>query len=89
MPVISEGSRSGVHCIRLNVQSNELAIDRASMVLPMPGTSSTNICPPLSKAASIISIRSSLPTNTFPILERIREVSSAINVNVSLFSNAF
>src|SRR5436305_170504 len=46
VPVMSEGSRSGVNWIRLKVQSSERASARASIVLPVPGTSSISKCPP-------------------------------------------
>ena len=40
MPVTSEGIRSGVNWMRLKSQPTERASAFASIVLPMPGTSS-------------------------------------------------
>ena len=45
VPVISVGSKSGVHCTRLNVAPTLLARARASIVLATPGTSSSKMCP--------------------------------------------
>jgi hypothetical protein len=49
-PVTSLGSRSGVHCRRLNSSPRETARARASIVLPTPGTSSKRIWPSQSRA---------------------------------------
>jgi len=38
-PVMSEGSRSGVHWMRLKVPPTDVAKARASIVLPVPGRS--------------------------------------------------
>ena len=51
-PVMSPGSRSGVHCTRENVSPTERAIARANAVLPTPGTSSINRCPSAIRAIS-------------------------------------
>ena len=51
-PVTSLGRRSGVNCMRLNVQPSERANDFASVVLPTPGTSSINRWPRQIKAIS-------------------------------------
>ena len=45
-PVTSDGSKSGVNCILLNVPSIDLARDLAKTVLPVPGVSSSRTCPP-------------------------------------------
>jgi len=45
MPVTSEGSRSGVNWMRLKMQPVDVASARASIVLPVPGTSSINRWP--------------------------------------------
>src|SRR5579885_1873608 len=66
MPVISEGSRSGVNWMRWNEQPSDFASDFASVVLPMPGTSSNSTCPSQSKATISRSITASLPTMTRP-----------------------
>jgi hypothetical protein len=39
-PVMSEGKRSGVNCMRPNLQLTEAARLLTSIVLPVPGTSS-------------------------------------------------
>src|SRR2546423_2647800 len=44
-PVTSEGSRSGVNCIRENEQSSDRASAFASIVFPTPGKSSMMRCP--------------------------------------------
>ena len=44
-PVMSVGSKSGVHCTRLNDAPTLLARARASIVLATPGTSSSRMCP--------------------------------------------
>ena len=63
-PVMSEGSRSGVNCTRRKVQPRERAMVRASMVLPMPGTSSIRTCPLQRMATRSSSVASRLPTMT-------------------------
>src|SRR5579885_3484184 len=70
MPVISEGSRSGVNWMRWNEQPSDFASDFASVVLPMPGTSSNSTCPSQSKATISRSITASLPTMTRPTFWR-------------------
>ena len=45
VPVMSVGSKSGVHWMRLNVAPTLLASARASIVLATPGTSSSRMCP--------------------------------------------
>ena len=67
-PVLSEGIRSGVHWMRLKEHWRDSARHRARVVLPIPGTSSTKICPPLNTAARVNSMTSPLPTNTFSML---------------------
>src|SRR5438552_6087627 len=46
-PVTSDGSRSGVNCMRENETSSERASAFASIVLPTPGKSSRIRCPSL------------------------------------------
>src|SRR5919206_3115750 len=48
-PVTSDGSRSGVNCIRENVQSSDRASAFASIVFPTPGKSSMIRCPSLTR----------------------------------------
>ncbi len=42
-PVMSPGSMSGVHCTRLEVALIDWAMARASIDLPVPGTSSNRM----------------------------------------------
>ena len=67
-PVTSDGSKSGVNCIRLKSALMDLARDFASVVLPVPGTSSSRTCPPDIMAVRIKSIVSELPIMIFSIL---------------------
>src|ERR1700682_2315117 len=60
-PVMSPGSRALVNCTRANERSSDLASACASVVLPTPGTSSSNKCPPAANAASASSTISCLP----------------------------
>ena len=50
VPVMSAGSRSGVHCTRPKRPPIAAASDLASNVFPVPGAPSTKRCPPESKA---------------------------------------
>src|ERR1035437_693845 len=52
-PVTSEGRRSGVNWMRRKLQPRLLATALASMVLPVPGTSSIRRCPRQSNATSV------------------------------------
>jgi len=61
---MSLGNRSGVHCKRLKVRPSEAATARASMVLPVPGTSSRRTCPSHSSATISSSMVARLPTMT-------------------------
>ena len=54
----------------------ERANARASVVLPVPGTSSNSTCPPASSAASIRSIGSAAPTTTEATFARMRSAAS-------------
>jgi len=67
-PVTSEGSRSGVHCRRLQSRATDLARARASMVLPVPGTSSSSRWPRQSRVTTASSITGRLPMMTFSTL---------------------
>ncbi len=64
-PVMSDGSRSGVHCSRFMPMSSERARARASIVLPVPGTSSSSTWPRQSSATTASSITGRLPMITF------------------------
>jgi hypothetical protein len=63
-PVMSLGSKSGVHWMRRKSSPMESASARASIVLPTPGTSSSSTCPSQSSARINVSIVSRLPTIT-------------------------
>ena len=60
-----------MNCTRRNSSPIVAANDLASVVLPVPGTSSINRCPRLSRANMARSIAPSLPTNTRCTLVRI------------------
>ena len=64
VPVMSEGRRSGVNCMRQYSPESERARERASMVLPTPGTSSISRCPPLIRAITASSTSASFPLMT-------------------------
>ena len=68
-PVTSEGSRSGVNWMRANEPSRLRASALASIVLPMPGTSSISTCPSTSSVTSSSSVASALPTMTWAMLD--------------------
>src|SRR5438445_4430813 len=77
-PVTSLGSRSGVNWMRRNGQSSVRATDLASIVLPMPGTSSMSTCPSHNNATSSRSITSRLPTMTCSMLRAARSAIARI-----------
>jgi hypothetical protein len=70
-PVMSLGSRSGVNWMRETEASTLRASDRASIVLPTPGTSSMSRCPSASSTVRASSTASRLPSMTVSIVERI------------------
>ncbi len=74
-PVTSLGSISGVNWIRPKVQLTERARERASIVLPTPGTSSMSRCPWLSRPMTTISTVARLPMITFSMLAMMRSAS--------------
>src|SRR6266851_967646 len=88
-PVTSLGSRSGVNWMRRNGQSSVRATDLASMVLPMPGTSSMSTCPSHNSATSSRSMTSRLPTMTCSILFAARSaivrIGSTSSIDTVLF----
>src|SRR5712691_1267510 len=77
-PVTSLGSRSGVNWMRRNGQSSVRATDLASIVLPIPGTSSMSTCPSHNSATSSRSMTSRLPTMTCSILRAARSAIARI-----------
>src|SRR3989440_6666948 len=76
-PVMSEGSRSGVHWMRRNVPPTEVANARASIVLPVPGRSWRRTWPPATMPAIASRTTRSLPTITRWMFFSIRSSSSA------------
>ena len=78
--VMSDGSRSDVPWMRLNVPSIDRASARASMVLPTPGTPSTRRCCP-EKSATVASATSSrLPRMTFSTLATRADMAALVCV---------
>ena len=69
---MSDGSRSGVNWTRLNSASIDCASALASVVLPVPGKSSSNTCPPPASAASTTRRAADLPRITVSTLRMIR-----------------
>jgi hypothetical protein len=77
-PVMSFGSRSGVHWTRLNSSPVLVARARASMVLPVPGASSISTCPSHSSAINNRSMTGRFPTMTFSTLSIAAPANSRI-----------
>ena len=71
VPVMSEGNRSGVNCIRPKLASMEEAMARASVVFPTPGMSVKSTCPPAKSETRARSTTPSLPMTTPHIALRI------------------
>ena len=71
-PVTSPGSRSGANWIRACEASTVLASARASMVLPVPGKSSSSRCPPVTRQASASRTTWSLPSTARSMLPTAR-----------------
>ena len=69
---MSEGNRSGVNWMRLNFASTDRARALASVVLPVPGKSSSSTWPPLAKAASSLRVEAACPCMILAILAVIR-----------------
>ena len=75
-PVTSLGRRSGVNWMRLWFPCTVCAIERASVVLPVPGKSSSSRCPSASMQVTESRIASVLPRIT-------RSMLRTIDANVS------
>ncbi len=73
---MSDGMRSGVNWMRLKLHPTDRASALASVVLPMPGTSSMSTWPSQSIATSASSIAASRPTMTRPTFSRTRAAAS-------------
>ena len=67
-PVKSLGNRSGVNCTRVKRQSRDLASALISVVFPVPGKSSSRICPPHSRHKMTLSMTSPFPLITVSML---------------------
>ena len=67
LPVTSAGSRSAVAWIRRQSAPSARARARASVVLPVPGRSSSRMCPPARTAATTSSTRSRRSRTTVPM----------------------
>src|SRR5262245_34185853 len=82
VPVMSEGIRSGVNWMRLNVALMMRATVFTVSVLAVPGTPSTKAWPSANNAIRICSIASSCPTitlcNSFLIWSTVEETYSDI-----------
>ncbi len=76
VPVTSLGSKSGVHCTRLNEQPTLRDSARASIVLATPGTSSSKIWPPASQETNDNTSCFRFPTITFSTFPMIRLANS-------------
>ena len=68
---MSAGSMSGVHWIRLSFALMDCANARASIVFPVPGTSSKRMWPSQTRATSARRITSFLPLMTVSQLSTI------------------
>src|ERR1019366_5067003 len=68
VPMMSEGSRSGVNWTRLKPASIDAARQRAIRVLAVPGTPSSSTCPRQRTASSSPSITCCCPTTARPIV---------------------
>src|SRR5713226_8022393 len=76
-PVMSDGSRSGVHWMRRKLPPTDVASARASMVLPVPGRSWSSTWPPATSPAAANRTTRSLPTMTRWTFSSMRPRSSA------------
>ena len=79
-PTRSAGSRSGVNWTRFHVQSMEVAIALARLVLPTPGTSSMRRWPSASRHITASSIDCCLPWSTWATLAVMASNSAANRV---------
>src|ERR1035441_7493417 len=68
VPMMSEGSRSGVNCTLLKPASIDAARQRATRVLAVPGTPASSTCPRQRTASSSPSITCCCPTTARPIV---------------------
>ncbi len=77
---MSDGSRSAVAWTRWNEPPSERAKARASVVLPLPGTSSMSAWPPESNAqqtSSTAAVRPCTTCSTLTMIDRAEAVSAA------------
>src|SRR6266540_6449501 len=80
---MSLGSRSGVNWMRCQVASIEAAIALARVVLPTPGTSSTNRCPPANRQVSASLTAAGLPVMARSTLPRTASYTALKNADGS------
>ena len=73
-PVISDGITSGVNCILLYLSPSAFANACAIVVLPTPGISSNNTCPP-----AIIAIYTLHITSSFPMTDFLTSLKTALD----------
>src|SRR5215470_5286003 len=74
VPSTSPGIRSGVNWMRPNCRCRPAANARVIMVLAVPGTPSSRICPPTRRLVSIRSMTASWPTTALRTSPRTRSV---------------
>ena len=85
-PVMSVGSRSGVHWMRRKVPAMEVATARASMVLPVPGTSCSSTWPAATMPVTTSRTVRSFPTTTRRTLSCRRVRSSVVRSDTSVLA---
>src|SRR5829696_2011219 len=88
VPVMSEGSRSGVNCKRAKLPPTAVATVSTVRVLASPGTPSIRQWPWASRHTSTRSSRRSCPTMTFLASNRMRSRRAASSVAGALCSPA-
>src|SRR5262252_247738 len=74
VPSTSPGIRSGVNWMRPNCRCRPAAKARVIMVLAVPGTPSSRICPPTRRLVSMRSMTASWPTTALRTSPRTRSV---------------
>src|SRR5215831_4223836 len=79
VPSTSPGIRSGVNWMRPNCRCRPAAKARVIMVLAVPGTPSSRICPPTRRLVSMRSMTASWPTTALRTSPRTRSVIARIS----------
>ena len=80
-PVTSLGSRSGVNWIRRTVQAIDRPNALANIVLPTPGTSSSNRCPSANSTTMAMSMAPRLPSITPSMAVRTLPITSSTSAS--------